>query len=327
MIWEAGTIQRLIIDREVSPYGYFLTNGEQDVLLHYTELTGKVEPGDYVEVFLYYDTEDRIAATMKRPLLTLGEVAKLTVADIHPKYGCFLEMGIGRQLLLPKGELPEFEPLHPKVGDEVYVRMEQDRYGRLIALPAREDDLVPYMFAAPESWNNTWRDAVVYRPLKMGTFVVVDGAPVGEGVIGFIHESLRPRLLRLGESVRVRITHVREDGRVNVTMAERKEVGMDQDAERLFTFLKERPNGTMPYSDETPSDIVKQRFGISKSAFKRAIGRLMKAGLIRQNGNWTELTEAAAAMDTAQLHKALSAAQAEAREAHKARSRDNDNVR
>lgn len=327
MIWEAGTIQRLEVAREVSPYGYFLTNGEQDVLLHYTELTGKVELSDQVEVFLYYDTEDRIAATMKRPLVTLGGVARLTVADIHPKYGCFLEMGIGRQLLLPKGGLPEYEPLHPKIGDDVYVRMEQDRYGRLIAVPAREEDLIPYMFKAPESWNNTWRDAVVYRPLKMGTFVVVNGEPVGEGVIGFLHESLRPRLLRVGERVRVRITHVREDGRVNVTMVERKEVCIDQDAERLFSFLKERPNRTMPYSDETPPDIIKQRFGISKSAFKRAISRLMKAGLIRQNGSWTELTEVAATMDTKQLHKALAIVQAKATEMFKARARGNHNQR
>lgn len=89
-------------------------------------------------------------------------------------------------------------------------------------------------------------------------------------------------MLRLGEEVKVRVTLVREDGRVNLAMSPRKEVGRDEDADRLIAFLKERPGGGMPYSDATPPDIIKQRFGISKSAFKRAMGKLMKEGLVTQ---------------------------------------------
>lgn len=103
----------------------------------------------------------------------------------------------------------------------------------------------------------------------------------------------------------MRVTHIREDGRVNVTMAERKEIGMDMDADRLFSFLRDRPNGAMPYSDETPADIVKQRFGMSKSAFKRAVGRLMRAGLVKQQGSWTELTEKGAAIGADELQQIL----------------------
>lgn len=73
----AGTLTKLVVSREVSPYGYFLDGGDRDVLLHYSELTGKIEPGDTVEVFIFFDTEDRLAATMKKPYLTLGETAKL----------------------------------------------------------------------------------------------------------------------------------------------------------------------------------------------------------------------------------------------------------
>lgn len=98
-------------------------------------------------------------------------------------------------------------------------------------------------------------------------------------------------MLRLGEEVKVRVTLVREDGRVNLAMSPRKEVGRDEDADRLIAFLKERPGGGMPYSDATPPDIIKQRFGISKSAFKRAMGKLMKEGLVTQKENWTYLVE------------------------------------
>lgn len=285
----AGTIVSLPIDREVSPYGYFLSGGSQDVLLHYSELTRDVKPGETVDVFLFYDTEDRLAATMKKPYLTLGELALLEVADVHPRLGCFLEMGLGRQLLLPIRELPELRELHPKVGDSVYVVMEHDKQGRLKAKLAGEQDLAPLTFHAPESWKNQWSEAIVYKPLQMGTFVIVEGGVLGFGAIGMIHASERVRMLRLGERVKVRIAHVREDGRVNLSMVPRKEVGMTEDSDRILAFLKERPGGGMPYSDATPPDLIKQKFGISKSAFKRALGKLMKEGKVTQKESWTYL--------------------------------------
>lgn len=288
---EAGTIRRLEVAREVPPNGYFLTDGTQDVLLHYSETAGEVKPGDQVDVFLFHDTQDRLAATMRKPLIRLGEVALLEVADIHPRFGCFLEMGLGRHLLLPFKELPELKELRPKVGDKVFVVLTHDRQGRLVAKTAGEEQLKKLCFDAPATWRGQWVEARVYKPLQMGTFVVCDGGVVGFGVIGFIHSSERTRLLRLGEQVKVRVTFVREDGNVNCTMRERKEVGRDEDAEKLLAFLHERPNKAMPYSDETPADLISQRFGISKSAFKRAIGKLMKEGLVYQEGSWTYLKQ------------------------------------
>lgn len=288
----AGTVLSLPVSREVSPYGYFLSGGTQDVLLHYSELTREVKPGDTVEVFLFYDTEDRLAATMKQPFLTLGELALLEVADVHPRLGCFLEMGLGRQLLLPIRELPELRELHPKVGDRVYVIMEHDKQGRLRAKLAGEQELAPLCFHAPESWKDEWKEAIVYKPLQMGTFVIVDGGVLGFGAIGMVHASERPRLLRLGEQVKVRVAFVREDGRVNLSMAARKEIGMGEDAERILSYLESRPGGGMPYSDATAPDLIKQRFGISKSAFKRALGKLMKEGKVTQSENWTYLAGA-----------------------------------
>ncbi|AHV96437.1 CvfB family protein [Paenibacillus sabinae] len=287
----AGTVMTLEVAREVSPYGYFLNAGDQDVLLHYTELTDKIKPGDRIEVFLFYDTEDRLAATMKKPYLTLGELALLEVADVHPRLGCFLEMGLGRQLLLPIRELPELKELHPQVGDRVFVIMEHDKQGRLRAKLAGEPELAPLTFQAPASWKGQWLKARVYKPLQMGTFVIVDGGVLGFGAIGMIHSSERTRLLRLGEELEVRVAHIREDGRVNLSMAQRKEVGRDIDSEKILEFLKNRPGGGMPYSDATPPDIIKQRFGISKAAFKRALGKLMKEGLITQKESWTYLVQ------------------------------------
>lgn len=226
---------------------------------------------------------------MKKPFLTLGEMALLEVADIHPRLGCFLEMGLGRQLLLPIRELPELPELRPQVGDYVFAIMEHDKQGRLRAKLAGEQELAPLALPAPESWMGQTVTARVYKPLQMGTFVLVDAGVLGFGIIGMVHSSERSRLLRLGEQFEARVSHIREDGRVNLSMGLRKEVGMDVDSAALLEFLNARPGGAMPYSDATPPDIIKQRFGISKSAFKRALGKLMKEGHITQKENWTYL--------------------------------------
>lgn len=288
----AGTIEVLRVDREHSPYGYFLKGDTQDILLPYSELSPegiKLKPQQDVEVFLFHDSEGRLAATMYRPSLLLGELALLEVADIHPRLGCFLEMGLSRQLLLPISELPELPELRPQIGDQVYVTMEHDKQGRLKAKLAGEYELSPLCFHAPTTWNNEWFEALVYKTLQMGSFVVVDGGVLGFGAIGMIHSSERSRLLRLGERVKVRVTLVREDGRVNLSMVPRKEVGREVDSDKIYEYLKSRPDGAMPYSDATPPDLIKQRFGISKAAFKRAMGKLLKEGKITQRENWTYL--------------------------------------
>ncbi len=292
MSFVAGTTTRLRVAREVSPYGFFLTDGESEVLLHYTELVGsKPKVNAEVEVFIFFDSEDRIAATMKKPLLQLGELARLRVADIHPRLGCFLEMGLGRQLLLPLSELPESIEYRPIQGDEVFVIMQHDKIGRLVAKIAFEEDLSKLVFPAPSTWQNEWVEGWVTKTLQIGSFVLVDGGVVGFGVYGHIPRAERVKPLRLGERVRARVTFIREDGRVNLSMAQRKEVGRLEDADRLLEFLKERPGGGMPYSDETEADLIRSRFGISKGAFKRALGKLMREGLVTQKGSWTYLTE------------------------------------
>jgi predicted RNA-binding protein (virulence factor B family) len=74
-------------------------------------------------------------------------------------------------------------------------------------------------------------------------------------------------------------------------MAQRKEIGRVEDADRILAFIKERPSGGMPYSDQTDAEIIKQKFGISKGAFKRALGKLMREGLVTQKGSWTYLAQ------------------------------------
>lgn len=286
---QAGTKAVLQVVREKSPFGYFLNDGSQDVLMHYTETVGEIRQGQQIEVFLFHDTEDRLAATMKDPLILLGETKLLEVVDIHPRFGCFLDIGIGRNVLLPFKAQPDMKELRPVVGDKIFVTLGQDKQGRMLARLAGEHELAPLCFHAPSSWKNQWVDVRVYRPLQESDFVIIDGGVLGFGAIGMIHASERTRLLRVGETVQARVIFVREDGRVNLTMKQLKQVGRDQDSEMILQLLRERPNQAMPYSDQTPADVIFSRFKISKAAFKRALGKLMKEGVIYQKENWTYL--------------------------------------
>jgi predicted RNA-binding protein (virulence factor B family) len=286
----AGTMQTLLVAREKSPFGFFLSNGEADVLLHYTQLVGPIEVGTSIEVFLYHDSDDRLAATMHKPLLLAGQIGRLRVVDRHAKLGCFLDIGLDRHVLLPRSELPELEMLHPQLDDQIYVLLTHDKQGRLLAKTAKERELAPLASAIPNSWQNQWLEGIVYNPLKIGSFVIVEHELFPFGGIGMIHESDRIRPLRLGERVQVRVTFIREDGRANFSLRAQKEQALDKDAEAIIQVMRER-GGSMPYSDESPADAIVQKFGMSKSAFKRALGRLMKAGLIRQDRSWTYLED------------------------------------
>jgi predicted RNA-binding protein (virulence factor B family) len=281
---QAGETAALEVSRK-APFGYFLTNGKQDVLLHYSEVVGDVSEGERVEAFLYTDAEDRLSATMRKPLIQYGEMTKLEVADIHEKLGAFLEMGLGRQLLLPRSELPEDRPIWPQIGDFVFVTLGRDKQGRMIASLAGEEVLTSMSQSAPPELRNKQVQGWVYNVLSIGAFVYTEDL-----YIGFVHRSEMTRELRIGEFIDVRVAFVREDGNINLSMRPIKEKGREDDADRILTYLQER-DGSMPYWDKSDPEIISQKFGISKAAFKRAIGKLMKDGVIYQEEGWTHLHE------------------------------------
>jgi len=293
----AGVISLLRVRRETSPYGWFVGVGDEEgaeVLFPYGEaVERRPEVGAEIELFLFHDDKGRLTATQRQPLIRFGELARLAVADFHPRFGYFLEMGIGRQLLLPLKELPEERrSVWPQTGDELHVVMKRDKEGRMLARLAKLDDFAGLTVRAPGSWKGEWKDAWVTDVFRDGAFALVEAGVLGFGVLGYVHESAITGTLRVGQKFGARVAQVREDGRVTLTMRQPKETGRLEDADRLLAFLKERPGGGMPYSDATPADIIQKRFGLSKSAFKRALGKLMKDGLATQRGDWTYLNAA-----------------------------------
>lgn len=126
----------------------------------------------------------------------------------------------------------------------------------------------------------------IYNILPEGFFVFTS-----QRFLGFLHRSEVPGgRLDFGQEITARVAYVRADGRLNLSMRQQKEHAMVADAEDILSFLKKR-GGKMPYCDDTPMEIIKEKFGISKAAFKRALGRLLRQGLICQEEGWTILLE------------------------------------
>ncbi|KXG43150.1 CvfB family protein [Tepidibacillus decaturensis] len=290
MSLQTGMYYVLKVERE-SPFGYFLSDGTEDVLLHFSETNQqKFELGDQIEVFLYNDHKGRIAATLHTPKIVMGEIGFLTVDGYETRMGFFLDNGISKQVLLPISELPEEKKIWPKPGDQLLVKLVHDKQKRLLAHLVDDEQEI-------KSFIDQQLDGHLPDPIKQTQFVkgiVLRHISVGAHVylenhqIGFLHRMEQIHELRLGENVQVRLTFVRDDGRVNLSMKPLKQTSRIEDADRILEVLHER-GGAMPYWDKTPPDILQKKFNLSKAAFKRALGKLMKDGVIYQEEGWTYL--------------------------------------
>ncbi len=260
-----GKKVRLMIVKEVE-FGVYLGNKEEKVLLPKNQVPRGLEAGDPVEVFLYKDSSDRLIATTNEPKLTLGELAVLKVVDVG-KIGAFLDWGLEKDLLLPFRE----QTAKVRKGDEVLAALYVDKSGRLCATMKVYEKLrqdAPYQ-------KDDQVEGIVYDTSdNFGVFVAVDDC----------YSALIPKReafgnLRVGERVHARVIKVREDGKLDLAVREKAFLQMDTDAQMLMERL-EASGGKLPFTDKADPELIKRELGLSKNAFKRAVGRLLKSGKI-----------------------------------------------
>lgn len=275
-----GQVATLTVARKAD-FGYFLTDGNEDVLLHINESHQEYEEGNEVNVFLYLDSHGRTSATSTIPQISVGQYDWVKVTDVNPEIGVFLNIGIQKDLLLGADDLPAHKSVWPRPGDLVYITMRVNRNYLLYAKLASDQIIQSISTKAERKDYNKNVQGHVYRTAKVGSWVYTL-----EGFKGFVHESQRQQEPRLGEKVEGRIIDIKEDGTVNISLLARKEEAQDVDAEKIFEYILSR-NGAMPYGDKSMPEDIQERFGLSKGAFKRAIGKLMKDGRVYQEGNWT----------------------------------------
>ncbi|MBK5442055.1 MULTISPECIES: S1 RNA-binding domain-containing protein [unclassified Peribacillus] len=280
---QAGLAVELEVERKAD-FGWFLTDGSEDVLLHHNEMNEEteLEIGDEVTVFIYHDKQARLTATMKIPEIQIDQYGWAEVVNVKKKLGVFVNIGLSKDILVSLDDLPNIDHLWPEVGDRLYVSLKTDRNERLFGKLATEDVIQEIAVKAPlKGVRNTTLKGNVYRLLMVGSFFVSQ-----EGYRCFIHESERKQEPRLGELVEGRVIDSKEDGTLNVSLFPFKQDLMEEDADVIFTYLLNR-GGAMPYGDKTPPDDIQFHFGLSKGAFKRALGKLMKEEKIYQEDGWT----------------------------------------
>ena len=265
-------------------FGWFLTDGSEDVLLHHNEANEgtELEIGDEVTVFIYHDKQARLTATMNIPDIQIDKYGWAEVVNVQKKLGVFVNIGLSKDILVSLDDLPNIDRLWPEVGDRLYICLKTDKNDRLFGRLTTEDIIQEITVKAPlKGIRNTTVKGNVYRLLMVGSFFISE-----EGYRCFIHESERKEEPRLGEFVEGRVIESKEDGTLNVSLFPFKQDLMEEDADIIYTYLMNR-GGAMPYGDKTPPNDIQFHFGLSKGAFKRALGKLMKEGKIYQEEGWT----------------------------------------
>jgi len=282
--YQPGDVVDLKVAR-VSEAGAFLDAGtgntSDDILLHKLQQTTEVKEGEVVKVYLYLDPNRRLTASMKLPKLREGQLGYVKVLSVT-KDGGFVDIGAERGVFLPYSQMRG----HVVPDQLVWVKLYRDKSGRPAVSMRVEEDMQKASKPATGLKVGDKVTGIIYNILPEGFFLITK-----ERFIAFLHRSEVPSgRLDFGQEITGRVTFLREDGRINISMREQKETALVKDAETIYAYLVQR-KGRMPYGDDTPIEIIKQKFGLSKAAFKRALGHLMKEGKIRQEDGWTYLNE------------------------------------
>lgn len=253
-------------------------NTSDDILLHKSQQTSPVAVGDEVKVFLYLDPKHRLTASMRVPKMKEGQIARLKVINVS-RDGAFLDVGAERGIFLPYAGMRG----RPQIGEVVWAKLYTDKSGRLAVTMEVEDEMRRASRPAENVKVGDVLHGSIYNYTEKGAFLFSD-----ERYIVFIANKEIGERPRVGEEVSVRVTYVRPDGRLNASLREAKEKAMVTDSRRILDLLESR-KGRMPYSDDTSPDVIRDKFKISKAAFKRAMGHLLKEGRIEVRDGWTYL--------------------------------------
>lgn len=267
---ELGKVQTLTVVKKVE-FGVYLADGDtqsqtERVLLPVKQTPEDADIGTQIEVFIYRDSKDRLIATTNSPKLVLGGVAKLRVAQVG-KIGAFLDWGLEKDLLLPYREQTQ----KVREGEECLVALYIDKSSRLCATMK----VYPYLRQdSPYQKDERVQGTVYEISDNFGAFVAVDD----------IYSGLIPQKelygdVSVGMAVTARVTAVKEDGKLDLSIREKAYLQIEQDAKKILSLL-DSYEGVLPFTDKASPETIKRETQMSKNEFKRAVGHLLKNGKI-----------------------------------------------
>lgn len=262
-----GRFNKLRVVKEVA-FGIYLDGDDWgEILLPNKFIPQGTRVNDILDVFLYFDSEDKIIATTLQPLAYLGTCAFLQVIDVN-RVGAFLDWGLDKDLLVPKPE--QRRPMEKNKSYIVYVK--QDNQGRIIASSKLDYclDQSPAPFKQEEEVN-----LLIAETTELGKKVIIN-----DSHWGLIHSGDIFQTLNYGKRTRGYIKAIREDGKIDVVLRKTGQDSIHELAKRILTELH-KMGGFIPLHDKSSPLDIQRAFGESKKSFKSAIGYLYKGGVIR----------------------------------------------
>ena len=259
-----GEKQTLVVIKKVD-FGVYLAEemgSEEKVLLPGKQVPAGTDIGSEIEVFIYKDSDDRPIATTNEPKIVLGDVRRLKVKDTG-RIGAFMDWGLEKDVLLPFKE----QTAKVKKGDDVLCALYIDKSSRLCVTM----NVYRYLLnESPYGKDDKVQGTVYELSDNFGAFVAVDD----------IYSALIPKKelygnVKIGDSVSARVTSVKEDGRLNLSLREKAYLQMDTDAEKIYAMI-EAAGGRIPFTDKASPELIREKTNMSKNEFKRAVGRLLK---------------------------------------------------
>jgi predicted RNA-binding protein (virulence factor B family) len=261
-----GQIVELEVIKAVE-FGFYLDAKDLgEVLLPLKHAPSDLVVGDTIEVFLYLDSAGRPVATNQEPKAVIGEFAYLKVVDTSA-VGAFLDWGLDKDVLVPFAE--QHKPMEPGHSYLVYIYIGID--GRIIASSKIDkflDDEKPHNFKPQQAVN-----LIIANSTELGYKAIINHSHWGVLYKNEVHQRLS-----FGQSKKGFIKHVRPDGKIDLSLQGGQET-RDKYAKIILNYLREQ-NGFAPVHDKSDPQLISDLFGMSKGAFKRAIGGLYKQRII-----------------------------------------------
>jgi predicted RNA-binding protein (virulence factor B family) len=260
-----GRRATLAVRRFGSPGALLAVNANQEVLLIGSEIPEGAKVGDEIDVFVYLDSEARPIATTRTAKLEIGEVAFLEVTEVT-RFGAFVDWGLAKELLVPFAE----QTAEMRVGSRYAIGLYLDTSNRL-AGTMRVSEMLDVERA--EWREDEWVEGEAWREdPEIGLFVIVERAFVG------LVPRTEPHALSRGEAARFRVTNVLPDGKIELSLRGHGHEELANDGRKILDVLARA--GAPKVGDKSSPEEIRAVFGLSKKAFKRAVGRLLKDGAL-----------------------------------------------
>ena len=267
---KTGYKQKLKVVKKVE-FGIYLAeegagdSADERVLLPNSRVPEGTKIGSELEVFIYRDSEDRQIATLTEPALTIGGLARLKVVQVT-KIGAFLSWGLEKDLFLPYAQ----QTYKVSEGDEILVTMYADKSDRLCA---KMDVYRSLEDVSPYKKDDTVTGTLYLISNNFGAFVAVDdrySALIPKKEMFGSAEKLVP-----GQKVTARVAKVMDDGRLQLAVRDKGYIQRNEDADKILNLIK-ASGGKLDFYDKSDPELIRERTGMSKNEFKRAVGKLLK---------------------------------------------------